>query len=118
MSFDIRISTNWNLKYYVNNCLDHAAGPGRLNCDNGRCTDYTTEEFNCGRKIERASDSWGSLQTLPHGDDTVHSFHGFEGINTVMPAYIPNGCTLECSGCDFEGIRRDRQKNLRSNHPE
>jgi len=90
--------------------FDAAAGPGVLDCENGRCTAYTTDDtFDCGNAIEEASAGFGSFQTLHDGDNIVHILHGFEGIDTdIMPIDIPETCTLDCSGCSFTATRRSR----------
>lgn len=81
-----------------------------LDCENGRCTAYTTDDtFDCGNAIEEASAGFGSFQTLHDGDNIVHILHGFEGIDTdIMPIDIPETCTLDCSGCSFTATRRSR----------
>lgn len=74
------------------------SGPSMLQCNDGRCTKYVYgETFDCGTAIETASEGYGTLSTLPDGEDVVHEFHGFEGINGSFE--IPDTCNLECTGC-------------------
>ena len=81
------------------------AGVGLLDCLNGRCTEYTTnDDFDCGDAIELASDSWGSFETLLDGDNIVHYLHGYDGIVTNVPIEIPEECTFDCSGCTFQPL--------------
>ena len=94
-----------HLYFAANLNLMYTAGPGLLDCLNGRCTQYTTnDDFDCGDKIELASDSWGSFETLLDGDNIVHYLHGYDGIVTNVPIEIPEECTFDCSGCTFQPL--------------
>ncbi len=76
-------------------------GPTQIDCKNGRCTNYTTDDLNCGTGIEAASEAYGSFQIPLTDGDQVYSLYGFEGINNIgtAPVQIPSKCNLDCSGC-------------------
>ena len=88
------------------------AGPGLLNCNNGMCIKYhqddsrtDDDDFNCGNGIEQASEVYGSLHNIAWGSHLSHGLYGYEGINTKQKAaHIPEGCTLDCSGCSYQYI--------------
>lgn len=88
-------------------------GPTKIDCQNGRCTNYTTDILVCGDEIEEASESFGSYQTLLDGSNIVHSLHGYEGINKAEPITIPKNCILNCSGCRRHVNANARKKNIR-----
>ncbi|KAL9182888.1 hypothetical protein ACHAXT_004167 [Thalassiosira profunda] len=94
-------------------------GPALLQCDEGRCTRYTTDEnSDCGDAIEKASVSYGSLHTAVGGDNKVHILHGFERINTGNnKVRIPRGCNLDCSGCTFQPLDRQPAQPATQQHP-
>ena len=99
--------------YVVSNLIcefNMTAGPALLECQYGRCTNYTTQSgFDCGDDIEAASDGYGSFHT-PTYHGKSYDFYGYEGIDTGMkPIKIPKKCTLDCSGCTVvEEERRNR----------
>lgn len=79
------------------------SGPSMLQCEDGRCTKYVHgETFECGKAIEAASEAYGSLATLPDGEDIPHEFYGYEGINGSFE--IPETCNIECTGCTSHPI--------------
>lgn len=112
------LHTHWYTRVYFANWECQISngitgGPTKIDCRNGRCTNYTTGTLDCGNEIEEASKSFGSYQTLPDGSNTVHSLYGYEGINKVEPIAIPKNCILSCSGCSRH--IKARKKNFRSN---
>ena len=63
------------------------------------------DDFNCGNDIEQASEVYGSLHNIAWGSHLSHGLYGYEGINTKQKAaHIPEGCTLDCSGCSYQYI--------------
>lgn len=91
-------------------------GPTKIDCSNGRCTNFTTTQLDCGTGIEAASEAYGSFHVPLHDGVTVYSLYGFEGINNVgtKPILIPKLCSLDCSGCRQHGKKKNNNR-LRSN---